>query len=133
VGTAIARIYMGIVEDRFGEAACPGTGRTRFGVGDEALAAVPAVVAALTADHPRGRARGDVDLLTGVLPNVGDHHRPADAVKGETPGIPQSVAPDLRFRARARFEAEDLAEQAAEVLPAFERIAATGSGADRDV
>ena len=149
-GGAAARIFVRVVEDRFGEAARGRARRRWIRVGDEALAAVPAVVGAGAADDSGRRARGDVDLLAGVLPDVGDHHVARRPIEGEAPGIAQPVGPDLvaacrrgegiagrdrvgRDLARMRVDAEDLAQQLFGVLAVFEGIAAAAAVAERDV
>jgi hypothetical protein len=119
-------------------------------VGTEALTAVPAVVVATARDDAVAGARRPVDLLVGILADVGDDHAAAEEVEGEAPGIAQPVGPDLvttgpadervvggdgvsRFLPRPRVDAEDLAEQHFSVLSVVGRVASRTAVAERDV
>ena len=104
----------------------------------DSLERVPAVEGACT-----GAARREVDFLPGVLADVGEHEVPGRAVEREAPGVAQAVGPDLRARAAdagervarrdrirsagARVDAEQLAEQAAEVLGVLAGVVAAAA------
>ena len=87
-----------VVEDGFGEAgrfALP-RGQVVGRPGDEALAAVPALVRAIAADPAVRQARREVDLLARALADVADHQVAGQAVEGEAERVAQAVAPDSR-------------------------------------
>src|SRR6478609_1912733 len=86
---------MGVVEDRFGEAARRPARRLRVRIGDESLATVPAVVGADATDGPGGGTGREVDLLARFLADVANHHVAVDPVEGEAPRVAQAVGPDL--------------------------------------
>ena len=67
-----------------------------------------------------GRARGEVDLLFGVLADVADDQIAGAPVEGEAPRIAQPVGPDLRTPPRPGRE----------WIARWDRVAATGAGRD---
>jgi hypothetical protein len=92
--------------------------------------------------RPAATVGDEIDLLDAVLADVADPHVAVGAVEGEPPRVAQAVVPDLvaagaadewvrprhrvaspRGRA-AWIDAQDLSEQAVEVLPAAQGIAA---------
>ena len=102
------------------------------------LERVPAV------ERPGARAaRREVDLLPRALADVGEREVAGGAVEREAPGVAEAEGPDLRPRASdadervagrdrvgdaaPRIDAEQLAEQAAEVLRVLGRIVAAAA------
>jgi hypothetical protein len=101
VGRTAAGVVVGVVEDRIGETTRAFAARRRVLVLDQALATVPAVVGAGTADDARRGAESVVDLLTLALADVGDDQVAALAVEREAPWVAQAVGKDLVPAGRA--------------------------------
>ncbi len=113
------------------------------------LEALPAEVGAAAGACAR---RNEVDLLPGVLPNVGDGEVARRPIEREAPGIAQAVRPDLRpctglpdegvrrrnrvgpaARAKPRIDAQELSEQDVQVLRVRRRIVGAAAVAGADV
>src|SRR3989442_5449610 len=120
------------------------TAARRAGEATGPLTGAPAVVLAT-----RAGGRLEVDSLTVVLADVGDEEIPRQPVEAEPPGVAETVRPDLGPRARrapegvrcrdrigsgaVHVDAEDLAEELAEILGAVAGIARAAAVAHADI
>src|SRR5207344_1542073 len=128
---AAAEVRVGgvlVVEGRFDVGVGGGerAARVRRRPGEQALAAVPAVVDPGAADDAGEGAGREVDLLAEALADVADHHVAAEAVEGEAERVAQAGAPDRGRAGRVQLEAEDLAELAQPLSRYDRRCASSG-------